>query len=175
MVLLRATQKVLRSLPPSVNDAATSGNALGDWYVNRIVIDRRPLLLIVSSKSLLAMVAPARDLKTLPDRLATLVEKRLRRLGVSDSAVTSEVGATAKVGVGRTVDRSVVGQMVDFAKAIPFYLPINGWDEAFLPEVEDKLAETPCRSSRTFAEVVWPRKTAIELVSSTWPTSKTRH
>ena len=50
MVLLRATQKVLRSLPPSVNDAATSGNALGDWYVNRIVIDRRSLLLIISSR-----------------------------------------------------------------------------------------------------------------------------
>jgi Domain of unknown function (DUF6933) len=175
VVLLRATQKILRSLPPSVDDAAISGNALGDWYVNRIVIDRKPLLLIVSSKSLLSILAPARDLKALPDRLAMLVEKRLRRLGVSDDAVASEVEATVKVGVGRTVDRSVVGQMVDFAKAIPFYLPINGWDEDTLPEVEDKLAETPCRSSRTDAEAVWPREKAMELIGTSWPSSRTRH
>jgi len=175
VVLLRATQKILRSLPQSADDAATSSNALGDWYINRIVVDRKPLLLAVSSKSLLSLVAPARDLKTLPDRFATLVEVRLRRLDVSDSAVVSEAEATAVVGVGRTVDRSVVGQLVDFAKAIPFYLPINGWDESSLPEVEDKLAETPCRSSRTDAEVIWPKKKAKELLSAVWPPSRTRH
>lgn len=175
MVVLRATQKVLKSLPLSLDEAVISGNALGDWYVNRIVVDRRPLLLIVSSKSRLSMVTPARDLKTLPARLAALVSARLRRLGVSDALVAQEVEATAKVGVGKTVDRSVVGQMVDFAKAIPFYLPIRGWDEDWLPGVEDKLAETPCRASRPDAEVIWPRSRAIELMTATWPANGTRH
>lgn len=175
MVLLRATQKLLRSMPQSAGDSATSSNALGDWYINRIVVDRKPLLLAVSSKSLLSTVVPARDLKTLPDRFATLVEVRLRRLDVSDSAVVSEAEATAVVSVGRTVDRSVVGQLVDFAKSIPFYLPINGWDESSLPEVEDKLAETPCRSSRTGADIIWPKKKAAALVNTVWPSSRTRH
>lgn len=166
MVLLRATQKILRTLPQSVDDSATSGNALGDWYVNRIVVDRKPLLLLVSSKSLLSILAPARDLKSLPDRLATLVEARLRRLGISDRALTAEVDATAVVGVDRTVDRSVVGQMVDFAKMIPYYLSARGWDESDLPVVEDRLAETPCRSSRTFAEVIFPREKAMELLGT---------
>jgi hypothetical protein len=175
VVLLRATQKILRSLPRSADDSATSASALGDWYVNRIVVDRKPLLLVVSSKSLLSILAPARDVKTLPNRLATIVEARLRRMQVSESAVTSEVEATAAVAVGRTVDRSVVGQLVDFAKAIPFYLPINGWDESSLPEVEDKLARTPCRSSRTAADVVWPGEKALELLSTVWPSSRTKH
>ena len=175
MVLLRATQKILRSLTPTVPDSAVSVNALGDWYVNRIVVDRKPLLLLASSKSLLAIVTPARDVKTLPERLPKIVEGRLGRLGVGDEIIVSEVAVTASVGVGRTVDRSVVGQLVDFAKSIPYYLPVNGWDESDLISVEESLAETPCRSSRSFAEVIFPREKAIELLETTWPASRTRH
>ena len=174
-MLLRATQKILRSLPPSAPDSAASANALGDWYVNRIVVDRRPLLLLASSRSLLPLLAPARDVKSLPERLAGIVERRLRRLGISSEIVAWEVAATASVGVGRTVDRSVVGQLVNFAKSIPYYLPVNEWNESDLVSVEEKLAETPCRSSRSFAEVVFPREKAIELLRSTWPASRTRH
>lgn len=175
MVILRATQRVLRSLPQAGSEVAVSDNALGDWYVNRLVIDRRPLLLLVSSASRLAIVTPARDVKGLPGRLAETVGTRLRRLGVSEAVVASEVGATIHVCVGNTVDRSVTGQLVDFAKALPFYLPVNGWDEATLISTEDKLAETPCRASRPHAEVIWPREAAIELLNATWPASTTRH
>jgi hypothetical protein len=44
VVVLRATQKVLRSLPPATTVAVETDTALGDWYVNRIVVDRQPLL-----------------------------------------------------------------------------------------------------------------------------------
>jgi hypothetical protein len=175
VVVLRATQKVLRSLSQSAGDLGASDNALGDWYVNRIVVDCRPLLLLVSSTSLLAIVTPARDVKTLPNRLAQIVEERLRRLEVSEVIVASEVEATDPVRVGKTIDRSVTGQLVDFAKALPYYLPVDGWDETTLRAAEEKLAETPCRSSRPFAEVIWPRRAAIELLKAAWPASKTRH
>ena len=36
------------------------------------------------------------------------------------------------VTVGPTVDRSVVGIMVDFAKAVPYYLARDAWDETTL-------------------------------------------
>lgn len=61
MLVLRGTQKLLQLLPPTADQSDLSDTALGDWYVNRIVIDRRPLLLCVSSKSLLSVIAPARD------------------------------------------------------------------------------------------------------------------
>jgi hypothetical protein len=175
VVILRATQKVLRSLSHAEGELGASDNALGDWYVNRLVIDRRPLLLLVSSASRLAIVTPARDVKGLPERLAQTVGERLRRLGVSEAIVASEVEATSPVRVGKTVDRSVTGQLVDFAKALPYYLPIDGWDEAALISAESKLAETPCRASRPFAEVIWPRRAAIELLNAAWPASRTRH
>lgn len=175
VVVLRATQKVLRSLPQCACDLGTSENALGDWYVNRIVVDRRPLLLLVSSRSLLAILTPAREVRTFPDRLAKVVGDRLRRLQVSEAVVASEVEATLLVRVGKTIDRSVTGQLVDFAKALPYYLPIDGWDESTLQAAEEKLAETPCRSSRRFSEVIWPGRTAIQLLHTTWPVSTTRH
>jgi hypothetical protein len=175
VVVLRATQKLLRSLPQFAGELGVSDNALGDWYANRIVIDRRALLLLVSSKSLLAILTPEREVKTVPDRLAQIVGDRLRRLHVSETIVASEVEATVRVRVGKTVDRSVMGQLVDFAKALPYYLPTDGWDGADLRAAEEKLAETPCHSSRPIAEVLWPRQAAIELLKTTWPRNTTRH
>jgi len=175
VVVLRATHKVLKSLPTSARDSDVSDTALGDWYVDRLVVDRQPLLLLVSSKSLLSILAPARDVKTLPERLAGIVGDRLRRLDVSESVIASEVEATGAVGVGRTLDRSVTGQLVDFAKSIPYYLPVEGWDATTLRAAEERLAETPCRSSRRFSEVIFPRDTAIRLLQSTWPAGTTRH
>lgn len=175
MVVLRATRKVLRSLPLSAGGSEGSDNALGDWYANRIVVDRKPLLLLVSSKSLLAILTPARDVKSLPSLLAKLVEARLRRLLVDETIIVSEVAATAPVYVGKTLDRSVTGQLVDFAKAVPHYLPVNGWDESTLHSVEERLAETPCRASRTDTEVIWPARAANQLLQTAWPASSTRH
>jgi len=165
----------LKTLPQSEREGVVSDNALGDWYVNRLVIDRRPLLLLVSSASRLAIVTPARDVKGLPGRLAHTVGERLRRLGVSEAIVAAEVEATGPVRVGKTIDRSVTGQLVDFGKALRYYLPVDGWDETTLFFAEEKLAEIPCRASRSFAEVIWPRRTAIELLNATWPASRTRH
>ena len=101
---------------------ASSDTALGDWYVNRVVAARQPLLLLVSSTSLLPMLIPARDVRGLPTRLVALVEARLRRCGLDDRTIAAETRAMASVAVGPTVDRSVLGIMVDFAKAVPYHL-----------------------------------------------------
>ena len=175
MVVLRATQKVLKLLPESAGNSVSSTTALGDWYVNRIVVDRQPLLLLVSSTSLLSIITPARDVRRLPRRLAAIVKERLRRLGINENALASEVGATTVVTVGKTVDRSVTGQMVDFAKAIPYYVRESGWCESELKAVEDRLAETPCRASGPSQNVIFPRETALGLLESTWSAAVPRH
>jgi hypothetical protein len=175
VVVLRATQKVLRSLPVSGAAEEASTSALGDWYVNRIVIDRQPLLLLLSSKSLLAILEPARDLKKLPLRLSALVDERLSRLPLSKHIISCEVAATREVAVGKTTDRSVVGQMVDFAKALPFYLPEGGWGASDLREAEARFAETPCRCGGADKDVIWPERKAIELLKTTWPSSSRKH
>jgi hypothetical protein len=156
---------------PTAEVSARSDTALGDWYVNRIVVDRQPLLLLVSSASFLPMLAPARDVRGLADRLGALVAWRLHRCGLEAEAIAAEVQAMDPVAVAPTVDRSVLGIMVDFAKAVPYY--VAGWcaGEA-LAVAEDRLAETPCRATLSGDRVVFPNQKALELLRAKWLANK---
>jgi hypothetical protein len=168
MVILRPTRR-LRSLLPTT-DVAPGGSdtALGDWYVNRLVVDRQPLLLLVSSTSLLPMLVPARDVRGLPDRLAALVRSRLKRCYIDDRAIDAETEAMVPVAVGPTADRSVLGIMVDFAKAISHYPRPGPWDDATLQSVEEWLAKTPCHAGRSLDRVIFPERKAPALLRAKW-------
>ena len=84
VVILRATGRALRFLPPISSPGGSSDNALGDWYVNRITVGRRPLLLLVNSRSLLPILEPAKDVRRFPDRLPHVVKRRLLEMGVAE-------------------------------------------------------------------------------------------
>ena len=168
MAILRATQKLAKGLPTSEGSLGESDTALGDWYVNRLTVDRQPLLLLVSARSLLAILTPARDARHLPHRLAALVGARLKRLGVAESLIAAEQAAMEPVAVAKTADRSVVGIMVDYAKMIPDYLPVTGWDATTLPFVEAHLQENPCHAGGPDAGVIFPDQATPSLLSSRW-------
>jgi uncharacterized protein DUF6933 len=168
MVILRPTRKLFRHLSPSAEPAVPSDTALGDWFVTRLVVDRRPLLLLVSSKSLLAVLVPARNVHALPDELPAVIGARLRRLGVHEEFIRAEVAAMTPVIIAPTNDRSVMGTVVDFVKDIPYSLEINGWDDTTLPFVEARLAETPCHAARRFEEVIFPEQDAPRLLEEMW-------
>ncbi len=175
LVVLRPTQKVLRSLPLTGAAGATSDTALGDWYINRVVIDRQPLLLMISSRSLLAIVTPARELKKLPLRLPSLIDERLKRLPINAHVRQCEVEATRSFAVAKTTDRSVLGQLVDFAKSLTFYIPEGLWGEADLRNAEDRFGETPCRCSGSYSDTIWPERASVQLLEATWPSSPIKH
>jgi len=168
MVVLRRTRKLAKALPASGDIAASSTTALGDWYVNRLSVDRRPLLLLVSSQGLLPILLPARDVSLLPTRLPDIVGTRLRRFGISPVVIEAEVRGMSPVIVADTADRSVVGIMVDFAKGVPFHLEPGAWDDSTLPFVEARLAETPCHSGRGFEDVVFPNQQTPQLLDARW-------
>jgi hypothetical protein len=149
-----------------------SDTALGDWYVNRIVVDRQPLLLLVSAASLLPILLPARDVRTLPKRLGALVGARLQRCGIDARAIAAEVQAMGPVVIGPTLDRSVLGIMVDFAKSVPYYLEPGDWNEGTLRLVEERLAETPCHAARAEGSVVFPEQKAPDLLYARWLANK---
>ena len=67
-----------------------------------------------------------------------------------------------------TTDRSVLGIMVDFAKAVSFYLEPGRWTEASLPSVEERLAETPCHAGLSDGRVVFPDRKAPDLLREKW-------
>jgi hypothetical protein len=168
MVILRATKRLSSALPAGRTLPAYSDTALGDWYVNRLLVDRRPLLLLVSSASLPALLVPARDVRSLPDRLPALVDERLRRLGIGNRAIAAELQAMDPVLVGPTADRSVIGIMVDFARAVPYYLESGQWTDATLRLVEDRLAETPCHAGSSEDRVIFPERKAPDLLRAKW-------
>ena len=72
------------------------------------------------------------------------------------------------VAVGPPVDRSVLGIMVDFAKAVPYHLEAGFWGDATLRAVEEGLAETPCHATRSSDRVIFPEKKAPELLRAKW-------
>ena len=72
------------------------------------------------------------------------------------------------VEIGRTLDRSVLGIMVDFAKAVALYLERGSWNENTLQPIEDRLSETPCHAGRSFDKVDYPKKKAAELLRVKW-------
>ena len=167
MVYLRATQKVLRRLPPKARDGDPSDTGLGDWFVSRLVVDRQPLLILVSGSSLLPILERARNLRSLPDRLPSIVESRLVRLGVDRSLIIPEIEAMREVRVGGTNNRSIVGSMIEFAKMAPYYLPdASTWDEDVLPFAEGMLEHTPCRCSGR--DTIWPDREAPALLAARW-------
>lgn len=89
-------------------------------------------------------MVPARDVRILPSRLPALVAQRLKRMRVPDPVIAKEVAAMSPVRIAKTIDRSVVGILVDFAFMIPYYLDHDAWDETTLPFVEAKRAQNPC-------------------------------
>jgi hypothetical protein len=72
------------------------------------------------------------------------------------------------IKVGATIDRSVVGIMVDFAKGVPYYLAAGRWDDTSLAVVEDRLARTPCHASKPWEQVIFPDRKAPELLARKW-------
>ncbi len=168
MVVLRRTQKLASQLAVSTQSAAASDTALGDWYVNRLAVDRKPLLLIVSSRSLVAILIPAKDVRALPIRLPALVAQRLKKMRIPEWQISAELGAMAPVQVAKTADRSVMGILVDFAAMIPYYLDRGAWDETTLPFVEAKLAKNPCFAGRPGNSTVYPERDTPALLASKW-------
>jgi hypothetical protein len=168
MVIVRPVRKLHGSLPLSSDTQLTSTTALGDWYLKRIVVDRHPLLILVSSTSLLTILAPARDVRGLPIRLADLVVSRLKRYGVDPQLIDAERNAMSAVAIAPTADRSVIGIMIEIGKELPFRLEIGGWDETTPPFVEAQLARTPWHAGRRESEVVWPDQAIHRLLADRW-------
>jgi hypothetical protein len=168
MVILRPTLKLRKLLP--VTDAATleSDTALGDWYVDRLVVDKRPLLLLVSSKGLWPLLTTARDVRSLPQRLPQQLADSLRRTSIPEPLIAAECNAMSPVVVAPTRDRSILGVMNDSIYRLPYHLERGRWNEDTLPLVEYQLARTPWFAKGQAAKVTHPLEAVPELLEARW-------
>jgi hypothetical protein len=100
--------------------------------------------------------------------LPELVANRLECLGIPSQHVVAEVAAMTPVTVAKTIDRSVLGVLVDFAKMLPHFLEPGGCDAAALGAAQAALERNPCYASRSFDQVIFPVKTTRQLLESRW-------
>jgi len=138
---LRCTAKLLRRLgPPLDGSPELPTNRLGDWYATLVHAPRMQLVLMVSERSLLPLVVPAREASTLLERAPTVLAEVLLQLGVRPTVIEHEIAAMAGASIGRTAKRRVLGSMNDFLGM----MRSHPWPPSSLTALSLELAEAPC-------------------------------
>ena len=133
--------------------------------MNSVRIGRQPVLVAVCEQSLLSLVMPARDVRTLPARLSGLVAARLARLGVPADMIAAEVAAMAPLAVAGTVDRSVLGTLNECVYmtrhwAADGHSMAAGWDV----RLEDWLGRMPMRATKGDRGLFPDQATVVAMV-----------
>jgi len=144
MFTLRCTRKLLaRGLEVTAGADQAPTSLLGDWYANVLV--RRPehLVLALSERTLLPVLLPAKETKSLPLRMSQAVGEVLHRLGIDPVLIDRERQAMQTVRIGRTASRSVLGSLNDLMYQLEVGLDMR--PERTLLEHALWLAETPCK------------------------------
>jgi hypothetical protein len=91
---------------------------LGDIYANLVRVGRTQLILAVSEHTLLPVLIPAAPISSVAAHVGAGVIDVLRAIDVPEEVLREEEAATNTVTISKTVNRSVVGVMVEFAKAL---------------------------------------------------------
>jgi hypothetical protein len=153
---LRCTQRLLaRSKVKLATESIEPTTRLGDWYANLLHLGRLQIVLAVSERTFLPVLVPAAPGATLVPRLREGLAFVLRALDVARVDIEREVSEMESVAYGKTANRQVTGIMVDFAKALEFYIE----DDQSLLAVALKLARTPCSPFYKTEEISPDRKT----------------
>lgn len=140
MFVLRATQRLLARAKPALEAVpAESTTRLGDWCANLLRVGRRQLVLAMSSRTFLPVVVEAAPIGILAARIRNALGAGLFSLGIPSELIEAELDEMRDVVWARSASRRATGILVDFAKALPFYLE----DGSSLDAVAAKLADTP--------------------------------
>ena len=162
MYAIRPTQVLLKKLGGAVPsaDAPAVTTALGDWFVRAHNFGRQRLLLCTSTRSLLTVLTPARDLRSVGDRLCGAVSDLLFSLGAPLEHVNAEIQEMQSHVFASSNDRTVVGSMTDMARMADAYLQ-DGSSPDHLVVVGMKLARAPCGPLKYAS----PQRVALDLLA----------
>lgn len=145
MIVLRCTAKLLKRLKiekEPLKNPGPSNTALGDWYANVVYVERQPLVLTVSEKSLLPLLIPARDLDQLPGHLMRTLIERLQKMELPETVIRQEIARMDPFSYGKTANRSVLGTMNEFASMLKY--ASRSHPDWGLVDMMDWLGDTPC-------------------------------
>lgn len=134
--------------------------ALGNWYADILFFYHRQVLLFVSDNSRLAVITPAKDIRSLVDHLARQLAIVLQHLGAQPKWIDAEIREMANVCIAPTRSRSVLGTMNDYK--IQIEAMIQGSEDIGPLEIALKLSRCPVGP----LEYRSPDKVTIDLLKS---------
>jgi hypothetical protein len=138
MIVIRATQRLLKNSGIKPVEAPETTAALGDWFATSMVLPgHRPVVLYVSNATLLAVLVPGRAIHTTVPGFRNRLPALLNRLGLSGEWIDHVIGGAAEHVIARTNSRRMLGIMNDIVASMPYYA------EETLDELELRLADTP--------------------------------
>jgi hypothetical protein len=138
---LRCTRKLLRQLhvaPADVVPAPTT--ILGDWYANILFYRPHHVVLCVSERTLLPVLVASAPLKTFAPRMRDAAVELLRAIEVPEERIEAEAAQMETAILTTTDNKTVVGSMNDFSRALDHYMGSG----LSLPAIARRLADTPC-------------------------------
>lgn len=143
MLALRATQKLLGHLPVQpAEPAGPTTTALGDWYAVPLFVGKQRYVLTASERSLLAVIVPLKEARTLVDRWRARVAERLDALGVEPEHRDRELAAMGDGVVAKTASRRILGAMNDLGRHARWMAQDEGG--VYPDEIEFRLDRMPC-------------------------------
>jgi hypothetical protein len=144
MVTLRCTQKLLRRVPGALPATSVKPTTLlGDWYANLLYRKPQQLVVCVSERTLLPVIVPAKEIHTLPARLALAVREVLLALGISPSLAAREHSEMQEFVFGRTQNKRVLGSLNERMSELSYIMDRRP-NESLLNR-SLFLAEAPCK------------------------------
>jgi hypothetical protein len=115
MVTICCTAKILKRAHFQVqNPISASTNALGDWYVNILFFYHRQVLLFVSEKSRLAVITPAKEIRSLATLLINHQAPLLDSIGAHPKWIEAEIIEMLDPNYSTTRSRSLLATMNDY-------------------------------------------------------------
>jgi hypothetical protein len=116
MFALRCTQKLLDRIKASPDpEPVPPDTVLGDWYANIVRAGRTQLVLAVSERTLLPVVVPLKEARTVGRRISEAVAPMLLSIGIPAEAVIIECNTMQDVSIAKTASRRVLGSLNDLA------------------------------------------------------------
>jgi hypothetical protein len=160
MLYLHCTRKLLERLKPEVIEVGSSTTSLGSWYAT--VLQWKPqIAMLVNERTLLPVLMPLAPTANMAARFPGVLADVLAAHGIPRSFIESELSQMQVVKYAKTLNRSVVGIMTQFAYLAEGYRAYDTMSD--LIALSLKLAHTPC--SPLYHGPVFPDRALKELTN----------
>jgi hypothetical protein len=141
MFTFHVTSKVSSRLKQPLEQIPSHAtNLLGAWYVNLLIVHRQHILLLVSERTLLPVLMPAKNLALFPKKFPAVLGEMLEAIALPPEKILAELQEMTEWRFAKTASRQILGSMNDFAKILDVYIE----DGAPLQQQALRLARYPC-------------------------------